>query len=342
MAMTYLTRLKPEAKGIYSADTAYEANSLVTSTDGARAYLCVKDAPAGTPLTNTEYYVIHTDMSAARESALDAADVALAARNEMLEIARGLTDAVEASGNPVQKQLAGAIPFDSVETVLEPVQAGWTGAKLTRCGENLLPAAAAHTQSKNGITFTSNGDGTYTIEGTSTGSTAITFEAESVATIPAGAYIHLCNTGVTNSNVAFVPHFTDGSTMSIAFSLGNRIHQIGDTYTGRTIQKIGIYVNGAQTVDITFKPMMCVDGTAKVFESYDGNVYTADFGQTIYGGTLNWTTGVLTVTGDNETVDSDTIQLTPQEIKQLNGTNTLYGDGVIWIQGRERPGQNDA
>ena len=35
--------------------------------------------------------------------------------------------------------------------------------------------------------------------------------------------------------------------------------------------------------------------TATTFEPYQGDAYTADFGQTVYGGTLDWLTGVLTV-----------------------------------------------
>ena len=180
------------------------------------------------------------------------------------------------------------------------------------------------------------------------------------------------------------------------------------------------------------KGMIEYCSTATVYEPYQGNTYTSEFGQTVYGGTLDWNTGVLTVDkafveydgsadenwrtqvtvtsgyrifrilpGDAEpntgasnvayavanmykavspngaylkttgicvnqnelmiydadratlTVDEwkawlsehpvqivyklatpTTIQLTPQEIKQLQGVNTLYGDGSISMTGR--------
>lgn len=449
MAMTYLTRLKPEAKGVYSASTAYEANSLVTSTDGARVYLCVKDAPAGTPLTDSNYFVIHTDLSAARESALDAADVALAARNEMLEIARGLTDAVEASGNPVQKQLAGGIPFDTVETTLAPVQAGsgdaspdniraitgWTGATLTRCGKNLLKTAGA-TKTVNGITFTVNADGSVTANGTATDVTVYQFD--STKGIPVGSYI-----------LSGCPAGGGGSTYSVRLRVYTKADKttyddFDDSGNGGTVNKSAGYDvvhsviirKGYEAKELRFYPMLrLASDTDDTYEPYSGDNYTADFGQTIYGGTVNWQTGTVTVdtglmsfdgtenwayhassdffyrslavyarsdkdelisshypqqnfetdkggvaivstgsafnqlrfygTGysDAETwksylaaqynagtpvqvayrlAEPTTLQLTPQEIKQLNGTNTLCGDGTIWIQGRERPGQNDA
>lgn len=69
MAITYLTKLKPEPMGAHSLSTAYGVNSLVMSEDGAAAYISVKDVPAGTPLTNTEYWMPHTDLSAVKQSA---------------------------------------------------------------------------------------------------------------------------------------------------------------------------------------------------------------------------------------------------------------------------------
>ena len=181
-------------------------------------------------------------------------------------------------------------PYENIRPI-----SGRTDATLTRCGKNLLSKAAAGTQTKNGITFTSNGDGSYTINGTSTGSGPIQFAIEVPITIPAGAYLHLGNTGALNNNIAFVPHLTDGTTISLSFTVENRVWKINDDYIGKTINAIGIYVNGVQTADITFKPMICMDATPGAFEPYQGNTYSADFGQTVYGGTLDWLTGVLTV-----------------------------------------------
>ena len=111
-----------------------------------------------------------------------------------------------------------------------------------------------------------------------------------------------------------------------------------------------------------------IGSTYTAYEPYQGDTYTADFGQTVYGGTLNWLTGALTVEwglissysgealpgkwiSDRDVYSAgatptsgaqiayklatpQTIQLTPQEIKQLQGVNTLYGDGSISMTGR--------
>ena len=70
MAMTFLTKLKPEPMGKYNSSTAYGVNSLVMSEDGVAAYISVKDVPAGTPLTNTEYWQVHTDLTEHTETAV--------------------------------------------------------------------------------------------------------------------------------------------------------------------------------------------------------------------------------------------------------------------------------
>lgn len=109
-----------------------------------------------------------------------------------------------------------------------------------------------------------------------------------------------------------------------------------------------------------------------VYEPYQGNTYTVQLGQTVYGGTLDVGTGTLTVTqaeiesynGENlpgqwisdrdiytpgtqpsigaqvvyDLVESQPIQLAPQQIIALSGTNTLYADaGDITVTGASDP-----
>ena len=57
--------------------------------------------------------------------------------------------------------------------------------------------------------------------------------------------------------------------------------------------------------------MLELGSTATTYATYNGDTFTADFGQTVYGGELNWNTGVLTVdratatlTGEESWTDS--------------------------------------
>lgn len=447
MAMTYLTKLKPEPMGAHSLATAYGVNSLVMSGDGAAAYISVKDVPAGTPLTNAEYWKKHTDLTAVKQSAEAAAQKANAARDEMLEIARSLTDMVEKSGNPVQAELVGGLPFDRVATALSPMQAGsgdpspdnirtisgFDSVKLTRCGKNLCPNyAKTHTAS--GVTFTVNEDGSITLNGTATASIWMyVSKQDSDFNLAVGSYT-LSGVSAAGSGCQLIDYiYTAGGTFITNFS---------DTGSGNTINvtdatvkhRIQIYIpSGTSVNNFVIRPMIRIaSNTDSTYEPYQGDTYSADFGQTVYGGTLDWQTGVLTVDkafveydgsadenwltqttatsgyrrflivpGDAEpntgagnvayvvsnmykatspngtyskttgicvnqnelmiydadratlTVDGwrawlsehpvqivyklatpTTIQLTPQEIKQLQGMNTLYGDGSISMTGR--------
>lgn len=324
MAMTYLTKLKPEPMGAHSLSVAYGVNSLVMSEDGAAAYISVKDVPTGTPLNNTDYWRLHTDLTAVRQSAEAAAQKANAARDEMLEIARNLTDAVEKSGNPVQAVLVGGLPFDRVATALAPIQAGsgdpspenirtisgWTGAKLTRCGKNLCPNYVT-TQTLNDVTFTVKEDGSIIANGTASANTWMyVSKQDSDFNLPVGAYT-LSGVSSTGSGCQMIDYtYTAGGTFITNFS---------DTGSGKTINvtdatvkhRVQIYIpNGTSLNNFVFRPMIRnASDTDSTYEPYHGDTYTADFGQTVYGGTLDWQTGVLTVNKAYKAIDGTSIKV---------------------------------
>ena len=127
------------------------------------------------------------------------------------------------------------------------------------------------------------------------------------------------------------------------------------------------------TCNETVYPMLVEGNIAPTaYEPYTGDTYTAALPETIYGGELDWNTGVLTVThgqiasyagetlpgewiSDRDVYAPDatpttgaqvaykladpyTIQLTPQQIDALSGVNTLYTDsGDTTVSGRTDP-----
>ena len=70
MAYTVIGRIRPRPMGVWSAEAAYEALDVVMHSDGAKSYMAVRDVPAGTPLTNTEYWQVHTDLTEQTETAV--------------------------------------------------------------------------------------------------------------------------------------------------------------------------------------------------------------------------------------------------------------------------------
>ena len=75
-----------------------------------------------------------------------------------------------------------------------------------------------------------------------------------------------------------------------------------------------------------------VGSSGTSYEPYRSEEFTIDLGQTVYGGSYNWQTGVLT--------DQDGVvtQVEAQRIPALSGTNTIYSDtGDTTVTGRADP-----
>lgn len=209
------------------------------------------------------------------------------------------------TGNPVQATLKQGRGISIITTML-PLQAGSgdpspsnirpissrTGVKLTRCGKNLLPDCGNNSATANGITLTCK-DGVYKIEGTATTNTTVTLPLSEIMTVPTGTYIHLGNP-VADASIVLTLRHTSGTVTNILFSAVNRIASTAD-FVGKTIQAISVQVGSGKTVNFTFAPMIKLGSTVTPYEPYQGDTYTADFGQAVYGGTLDWQTGVLTV-----------------------------------------------
>lgn len=126
---------------------------------------------------------------------------------------------------------------------------------LTVRGRNALPAAEAGTTTHNGITFTSDGEGTYTIKGTATGTAASygRFPVEAT-TIRDEAYVHLRNEGrSTNAAIGFFrPDLTQADWSS--FQVENFV--AAKSLAGETIAYVNLVVNPGATVDITLTPSL--------------------------------------------------------------------------------------
>lgn len=58
MAYTEVGRIRPRARGVYSTYSSYEVMDLVCNADQTVTYMAIKDVPAGTALSNTNYWVV--------------------------------------------------------------------------------------------------------------------------------------------------------------------------------------------------------------------------------------------------------------------------------------------
>ena len=249
---------------------------------------------------------------------------------------------------------------------------GRTSVKLWQGGKNLAHPYAWNRTYK-GYTWTPNEDGSVTISGASS-------EALSEVVIelafygPAGNKIQpimKANTQYTLSvwkdgqrvgGYGFKFRYIDTNTAV----WGN----LGDSTRERILENVYLQKYNIEKGDTSFCGTYRVqleEGTiATEYEPYRGKSITMELGQTVYGGSLNWQTGVLTVTHGNlpayagealpgpwisgtgqldlgaqvvyALAEPITIQLLPTEILAVPGENVLCTDtGGTEVSGRADP-----
>lgn len=196
---------------------------------------------------------------------------------------------------------ADGVPMKSVEVNITPLQSGsgtpspsnvrpisgWDSVTVTRSGKNLLQCPTSGGRTNSGITWTYNSDGSVTANGTATGN-SWSYTNPATVTLPQGTY----TVSVTSPFGMVVQNLTDGGY----------IHNGGYsqvTFTLNKLTSVGVHarVGNGTTIDATTGIQIEVGTEATEFESYNGNTYTISLSSagTVYNGTLDVTSGVLTV-----------------------------------------------
>ena len=278
-----------------------------------------------------------------------------------------------------------ALPMPSLKVGIEPVQDlheydhPWTGG----AGKNKLQNTAT-TQTMSGVTFTVNNDGTVIINGTA--SSVVWFKVNANITLSGEYILNGCHAG--GDAIHSYSLVLERESTRLVTDTGN-----GATFNNDGRQCI-LYIRlGASTYNnIIFKPMIrLATETDATFAPYsnicpisgwtaaniavspttsaeDGTTYTIDLDGTRYGGTLDVTSGELTVTDayissyNGETLPSTwisdrdvyaegttpttgaevvyklansvTYQLTPTQIRTLVGNNNIWADTGNIIEGK--------
>ena len=185
---------------------------------------------------------------------------------------------------------------------------GWTGLNAFAGGKNLLPFPyhAGDAKTENGVTFTVNEDGSITVNGTATASTNFLLmqEPDISPILPGVDYILSgCPAG--------------GSSTTYRMRYQNNIGAVTDEGNGVNINvsneniatRNRIYINigsGATVSNLTFKPMLrLASDPDSSYAPYAGKTYALQFGETIYGGTVDWNAGEMTVEWAMQTMTGD-------------------------------------
>ena len=189
----------------------------------------------------------------------------------------------------------------------------YSGYDIKTCGKNLLNPTLA-TTTKNGITCTNNGDGTYTLNGTAVGSYAEFQIYVGNNHVELNKEFRL--TGCPNNTVAFMFIGESGNNWEVyGTDVGN-----GSNFkitTSYSYKRVVIEIEEGQTVDnVVFKPMITTDLSA----TYD------DFEQYNDGGTVHIdpTTefpllGLKSFNGETNIISSGNVEVTYATSKSGKG-----------------------
>lgn len=187
---------------------------------------------------------------------------------------------------PVQSGSGDPAP-DNVRAI-----SGHTCAKLVRCGKNILAPVRnwSETRTHNGITFTKNADGSIRVTGTATAQAYAQLCVKAFRFISGVPYIF---TGACEGTYIQIGYFTDDTNYVIRAQSDYGEAQMVKDIDG--LCRIYLIVNSGTTVNGTVYPQCEIADIATEYESYQGDAYEVDFGQTVYGGTLDWNEGVTAV-----------------------------------------------
>ena len=200
---------------------------------------------------------------------------------------------------------------------------GRTSAKLTRCGKNLIDFTSMHVNNSNVLAdYTENSIRIHSVA-------AGTYQRAELRNISLRSGVkYTISAELTDmtggyARIGFIDQRDNTIHGSIVYSdVGKR------TVTFSVPQDTIVYFaawcswGNAIVGDVTFVDIQVEIGEkATEYESYRGETFALDFGQTVYGGTLDWNSGTLTV--DKATYI-------------LNGTETPTGFSALTNHARIR------
>ena len=229
-------------KGDWSADATYKRLDAVTHNN--TLYFAKKDVPAGTETSNTEYW---SKSVVGGEVTVDDALSSTSTNPVQNKVVKAYVDK-KASENVDFSTSTSKLLNDSIEAQLV----------LSKATRNLLNPTL-QTTTQNGVTCTNNGDGTYTLNGTSTKDTWISF---SNVTLNPGKYKFIA----TENNVEVNNLCVSSGQTSIA-KPGNIF-----TIQSKSVCEIGLSTHNNTFNNVLIKPMITtdLDATYDDFVPYSG------------------------------------------------------------------------
>ena len=197
----------------------------------------------------------------------------------------------------IDKKYKFQLELGSTQTAWTPYSnicpiTGWNGANVVRMGGNFLPNTYT-TQTINGVKFTVYDDGSINVNGTASARVDYYLLGDSSGgnlNLPKGNFTLTYGDASLSTSGLYMQYQKGGTTTTVSGSATFEASELGFirliiTNVGAVINNIKIYpmIRPASVTDATYNPYVV------------GNTYSIPFGQTVYGGTLDVTSGVLTI-----------------------------------------------
>lgn len=197
-----------------------------------------------------------------------------------------------------------------------------SGYEIKTCGKNLLPISSIESRTVNGVTFTNNGDGTYTLNGTATNDAKFSLinqgTLEIIQMIDGKTFKVTGFKETGNYRLECSAWLSTGGT----YVFDSRIWNVPNGAKGLRIDIV--VLSGAVLNNVVVKPMLTTDLEAIYddFEPYEGTSIqvTSDTQEPVYG--LNSYEGITHVISDGKVTSSyaltDTGKYVMQCMKDIN------------------------
>ncbi len=180
---------------------------------------------------------------------------------------------------------------------------GFTGATVTRVGKNLFPPYIGPATA-GGVTMTPNKDGSFALEGTAS---ATAFTAARTLPFPVASGTNVSfrlGNDLINSEVGLRVIWSEAGgttrygTLYRAEAVDQTAEGVAASFAANRVQTV-VASNHGDVTKITLKPQLELGDKATAWEPYTEETVTVSWDAeagTVYGGSLDLTAGVLTVT----------------------------------------------
>lgn len=170
---------------------------------------------------------------------------------------------------------------------------GRTGAELVRCGKNLLDFKSV---TKNGISFTLRDDGGIHIKGSDT-TGGMFLCTTPINRVFSGTFsFSMGNSKVVGADLQMrllESHNAQVSSVATNIQAATAYAKTTFTLDNQYVYGWAIRVGTGIEYDTVIYPQLELGTTATEYEPYQGETYEVEFGETVYGGTLDWAAGRL-------------------------------------------------